>query len=132
MSEDSVDLEPVPQVPVEDKKSNLWAPGQSGNPKGRPLGSKNKISVLKLDLEHALRERMVKRLPKIIDAILTAAEEGDKEMRKLVWNSWISKTATAEEEQVKERISITIGKLAEDPPVKTIVNPNFQETKDNG
>lgn len=106
-------------IPAETPKTKLWQKGQSGNPAGRPKGTKNKLSLHKLDLELGLRERMTDKLPKIIDAILDDALAGDKEMRKLVWNAYISKATPSEEDQVKERISITIGKLDNSLPAVT-------------
>ncbi len=45
-----------------------FKPGQSGNPKGRPR---------RTDSEQALRERIRKAAPRVIDALLAAAEAGD-------------------------------------------------------
>src|SRR5215207_6317623 len=49
-------------------RSTRWAPGQSGNPKGRPKGSRNRASLL---LEHLIEGEAVVR------ALLAAAKGGD-------------------------------------------------------
>src|ERR687898_824865 len=50
--------------------STRWAPGQSGNPRGRPLGSRNRASVL---LEHLIEGEG----EAVVQALLAAAKGGD-------------------------------------------------------
>ena len=47
-----------------------WAPGQSGNPRGRPLGSRNRASLL---LEHLIEGEG----EPVVQALLAAAKGGD-------------------------------------------------------
>jgi hypothetical protein len=51
-------------------RSTRWAPGQSGNPKGRPKGSRNRASLL---LEHLIEGEG----ESVVRALLTAAKGGD-------------------------------------------------------
>jgi hypothetical protein len=51
-------------------RSTRWAPGQSGNPKGRPKGSRNRASLL---LEHLIEGEG----EAVVQALLTAAKSGD-------------------------------------------------------
>src|SRR5215207_5546898 len=55
----------APAVP-----STRWAPGQSGNPRGRPLGSRNRASLLLEHLTEGEGEAVVR-------ALLAAAKGGD-------------------------------------------------------
>src|SRR5215210_5798698 len=51
-------------------RSTRWAPGQSGNPRGRPQGSRNRASLL---LEHLIEgEGEV-----VVRSLLAAAKGGD-------------------------------------------------------
>lgn len=111
---------------VEKPKAHLWAKGQSGNPNGRPKGSKNAISLIKLQVEGESRARMKGQMPEIIDKIMDMALKGDKEMLKLVYKSWVSGTVASDEEAPKEKIQIVIGKLDQIPAVNGTV---FQQSK---
>ncbi len=51
-------------------RSPRWAPGQSGNPRGRPLGSRNRASLL---LEHLIEGEG----EAVVRALLAAAKGGD-------------------------------------------------------
>ena len=55
----------APAVP-----STRWAPGQSGNPRGRPLGSRNRASLL---LEHLIEGEG----EAVVRSLLAAAKGGD-------------------------------------------------------
>ena len=47
------------------KKSNLWEKGQSGNPKGRPTGSRNKASIATENLFLDEQERLTRKCIKL-------------------------------------------------------------------
>lgn len=114
---------------VETKKTHLWKKGQSGNPKGRPPGSKNAISLVKLQIEGELRAQMQGRMAGIVSKMLDMAEAGDKDMLKTLYSSWVSKTRSDADEPAREKIQIVIGKLDQMPEVKgrTISNTSKGE-----
>jgi len=85
--------------------------GISGNPRGRPKGSKNKVTLLKLSAEEAFRERNQSRLDMILDEILIAALDGDKAARKMVWDACISKAQVAEDKTAGGKQSITVHRM---------------------
>ena len=68
-----------------------FKPGRSGNPKGRPRGTKNKAN--------ALRSRIVDEIPGIVDNLITAAKGGDMQAARLLIERAIP-TLRAEEARV--------------------------------
>lgn len=122
-----------------------FQPGKSGNPAGRPKGSKNAISLVKLQMEGELRARMKGRLGEVIEEIfrqalptrtprvdskgkpvLDASGEqiidvipGSQEMLKLIYSSWVSKPRSGEDEAPREAIQINIGRLDPATPITT-------------
>ena len=56
--------------PTAPARSTRWAPGQSGNPAGRPKGSRNRASLL---LEHLIEGEG----EAIVRSLLAAAKGGD-------------------------------------------------------
>jgi len=106
-------------LPAESSKpKHLFKKGQSGNPKGRPPGSKNQVSLLKVQIESELRAQMKDHMPALLDKAIELALEGDKEMIKMLYGSWVTKSVAKDDEPQKDKIQIIIGKLDQIPAVK--------------
>ena len=93
------------------KADGQWVEGISGNPGGRPKGSKNKVTLLKLAAEEAFRDRNQENLDLVLDMILQAALEGDKAARKMVWDACMSKAAVAEDKTAGGKQQITVHRM---------------------
>ena len=135
------DIVPAPKVAL----PHQFKKGQSGNPAGRPKGSKNAISLIKLQLEGELRAQMKPHLNDVVKEMLRQALptqardkdgnlrtypdgtpvliDGNPDMLKTVFGSWVSKARSSEDEAPREKIQIVIGKLDQVPPVNGIVYP---------
>jgi hypothetical protein len=88
--------------------------GVSGNPNGRPKGSKNKITLMKLALEGDLRTQMRPHMADILAMAIMKAKEGDPAMIKLLLDKTLPTTKAADDEApAKERVQVFIGALPE-------------------
>jgi hypothetical protein len=83
--------------------------GVSGNPAGRPKGSKNRVTLLKLMVEEAVREEQGDRMLDVARLIIAQALDGETKSQKLVWDAIMSKGSADDKTQAKERVEINIG-----------------------
>lgn len=88
-------------------KDTQFPPNTSGNPSGRPKGSKNKITLQKMMLEEQLRDASMSRMPEVLDKAFELALQGDRTMLKLLLELHMSK-GISEEKQAQEKVSIQI------------------------
>ena len=88
-----------------------YVEGVSGNPKGRPKGSKNRITLLKMQTEEAWRDRNQARLDTVLDMILQDALDGDKGARKMIFDAVISKANVPEDKSAGQKQQITVHRM---------------------
>lgn len=88
--------------------SGQFPVGVSGNPKGRPKGSKNEIVTLKQDIELALRQHVhPDKLKKVVEKVLNKAANGNMAAAKLIFDYFLSRVSDGEEGG-KEQPSIRV------------------------
>lgn len=86
-----------------------FMPGMSGNPDGRPKGSKNQITLLKESMELLLRnEASPEDLRAVMREALTQALAGDRGMIKLILELHMSKGTTTDNSKAAEKVQINI------------------------
>lgn len=100
--------------------------GVSGNKMGRPKGSKNKITLMKLMAEEAVREQNSTRMLEVCAMIVDQALEGDKPSQKLIWQSVVS-NGVSEEKGAAEKVKIEISGMEQPKAVTVIENPPQEE-----
>lgn len=80
---------------LKDPKTGRFLPGHQGG--GRPPGVKNKITLLKEELELGAREENEEKALEVIRNIYEAALKGDRQARKMVWDAHMSKAVIVED-----------------------------------
>ena len=98
---------PSDKKPKRTKKGTFPA-GQSGNPAGRPLGAKNKITLLRQALELDLREQAQPHMRLVLAKAIELALDGDRAMIKLLLEQHMSKAPAEELGAAAERPHINI------------------------
>ena len=86
----------------------MFVKGVSGNPDGRPKGSKNAITIHKLMVEEAFRDAEGADIAKVLAMIVKQALSGDKNSQKLVWDAAVSKQTLSEDKQAGTKQQITV------------------------
>lgn len=89
-------------------KNGRYVKGTSGNPAGRPQGSKNVITVQKLMLEEAFRDATENDMGKVLALIVKQALTGDKAAQKLVWDACVSKQNFGEDKTAGSKAEIKV------------------------
>jgi hypothetical protein len=98
--------------PLAPRTSSRFVKGQSGNPNGRPKGSRNKITLMKLALEGELRTQLKPDMAEILAVAILKAKSGNEAMIKLLLDKTLPTTKAAEDEApTKEKVQIFIDRL---------------------
>lgn len=72
--------------------------GISGNPRGRPKGSKSEVTQLKTDIELALRQHVhPEKLKKVVEKVLNKAANGNMAAAKLIFDYFLSRPTEGDE-----------------------------------
>lgn len=91
-------------------ESGQFLEGVSGNPKGRPIGSRSKIVKIKEKLELAVRENISEgQITRIVKKMASMAEDGDVKAARLILDKFLSGAAIQEDpEDPQQQRGITI------------------------
>lgn len=91
-------------------KNGQFVKGGPGGP-GRPKGSKNRITLMKAQMEEGFRESTAVKVAKVLEQIVDAALEGDAQARKMVWDAHISKANHQEDKTAGTKQAITVHRM---------------------
>ena len=126
---------PTKDKPLAKRPAHLWKPGQSGNPSGLKKGTKNHITVLKRELELAIRDHINPQAIKdVLGAMVDEARKGNVGAGKLILDKFVSNAKDGEEDNsasgtfIFKIDNITLKDIRpEDDPVTLDITPT-QET----
>ena len=86
-------------IPARKRPAHLWKKGQSGNPSGMKKGTKHRITVLKQDLEAAVRENLKPRVIKnVLQKMVDMALDGHVGAGKLILDKFITNATDSDAE----------------------------------
>lgn len=86
-----------------------WKPGQSGNPNGRPKGSRNKVTVLKEAVLANAENIVLENLEEIVKTTVELAKAGDPTCLSIIWKNVMpqpDKKASSKEDRLNIHINI--------------------------
>lgn len=119
----------LPTTTLTRTDSGHFPKGVSGNPKGRPKGSRNQITLLKESLELQLREQGASRMPQILETAIDLALDGDRAMLKLLLELHLTKGGTGDVKAGQEKVTINIKGPQGDAPRDIInITPDVGDT----
>ena len=101
-------------VAVRDEKTGRFLKGNAG----RPIGSKNRITLLKVALEEAFREDAYDQVLEVLQQVVLQALSGDKSSQRLVWESAVSKGIQATDKEVGDKKGFTVHHMHHDIEAK--------------
>ena len=109
---DQVKEEREAELKRQASRKHLFQPGQSGNPAGRPKGTKNKHTLLKEAVRAEAEEMVLRKFKQIVDTTVKLAEEGDSACLKILWDRFVPKESEKSKGTgAKQTIEINIGRL---------------------
>ena len=106
-------------------KGQLFKPGKSGNPMGRPKGSKNKLTLLREAVREGAEEMVLAEFEKVVQATLELAKEGDPTALRIVWDQIMPKKAV-DDAKKDDKLNITINVGAMEVDVTTEDVPEIE------
>lgn len=119
------------KAPAARNPDGTFPKGTSGNPAGRPKGTKNKITLLRQSLELQLREQAAPDIGAVMEKAIEMATEGHPGMIKLLLELHMAKQAPeAEKASEKVEINIKAPKTEVIPTTIIDVTPTTEETTD--
>lgn len=103
---------PVPKD-VATRKGTQFQKGQSGNPRGRPKGSKNKSTLLREAMQTKADRMLSKEVPKVLAVVIAAAKSGDMSAAKMILDRAVpvKKADDGDGDSGKQLVQITIQNL---------------------
>jgi hypothetical protein len=97
-----------------------WVKGVSGNPKGRPKGSRNRATIIREALQEATLRQVTEKIPEVLDKAIELALEGNEQMIRMLVKDVIIAPKEVEDTGAggSGKIQISIKNLTVSPDAK--------------
>lgn len=124
------------QVTVTRDNLGKFVKGVSGNPKGKPKGSKARTTIIKQAMEEALTRDAAENFTAIVDQAIEMAKSGDKDMIKFVLGDVLKEARRADTDEEESRkignIQITFSPYTgPDNNAREAIDAEFKEIDDH-
>lgn len=104
-----VEAEKESKIDGRKEMPQLWKPGESGNPKGRPVGSKNRLTLLKEAVLNSAENIVLDNFEEIVLATVDLAKKGDPTCLKIIWDRVIpGKRSVEDKDKGSDRLNVMI------------------------
>lgn len=102
---------------------NRWKPGESGNPLGKPKGSKNRTTLIKQAIEGDMVDAVKQDAVAVFQKAVQMALAGNEQMIKLVVDKFVSNARTEDGKSSKNLggVHITVQAMPPQTEVKTTI-----------
>lgn len=98
-----------------------FLPGQSGNPAGRPIGTRNETTLVKEFIEHALTHELKEDAVEILQTAILKAKQGDNAMIKFLLGDILSEVRReVTGKKSSGPITVTVNNMTDKPATVTI------------
>lgn len=114
------------------KNKTSFQKGKSGNPRGRPKGSKNGTTMLKEALKNNFDKALENHFEKIMKTLVAKAEEGDMQAIKMIMDRVVPVTKAVEFGSKGDKnlgITIKIGNMQPENQEDNVIDITPEEVK---
>ena len=112
-------------------QNGQFLPGQSGNPAGRPLGTRNKTTMVKEFIENALTNELQEDAIEILQQAILKAKQGDNAMIKFLLGDLLSEVRReVTGANGSGPITVTVNNMTDKPATVTIDHEEDNEQEE--
>ncbi len=115
---------------LQKRKDTKFQKGKSGNPRGRPPGSKNKTTLLREAMQNKADRLLSKEVPNVLRVVVDAAKKGDMSAAKMILDRAVPVRKASDDDGGKGSggVTITIKNLtAPDGNSETVIDGEVVE-----
>jgi hypothetical protein len=119
-------------LPKKIRGNPKWLKGKGGNPNGRPLGSKNKLTLVQEAIRQESEHLLIKHLPDVIKVVIDQAKQGNMVAAKMLLDRAIPPKRAIEltgKDGKEFSVKIVIDKLITHEAVAEALNEDIEDAE---